>query len=222
MFDEDVLDRADVDGAEMLLTRSGKDVAIRIGDRTLMSSDVHDSEDEFGDLVAQEVAEVEVPTVLIGGLGLGFTLRAVLDGVPHAEHIDVAELVPAVVRWNKTFCGDYAGCPLEDRRVRLHIEDVGAVIARSKDGYDAIALDVDNGPSAITHPDNERLYTRAGLLRARAALRSGGVLAVWSAFPSRTFTKALEVVGDVRLVRTKPAFKGAPRYYIWLARKPVD
>ncbi len=218
-FDDDVLDRADVEGTEMVLTRSGKDVAIRIGDRTLMTSDAHDSEDEFGELVAQAIEEVDEPTVLIGGLGLGFTLRAVLDRLPHTAHVDVAELVPAVVRWNKDFCGDYARRPLEDRRVRLHIADVAAVIARGTEGYDAIALDVDNGPSAVTQPDNEKLYTRAGLLRAREALRPGGVLAVWSAFPSRAFTRALEVVGTVKLVRTTPAFKGGPRYYLWLARR---
>jgi spermidine synthase len=132
----------------------------------------------------------------------------------------VAELLPDVVRWNREDCGEYAGRPLNDPRVKLYVEDVAAVMARNQDTYDVIALDVDNGPSAVTHPNNEKLYKRAGLARTSKALRPGGVLAVWSSFPSRSFTKSLEVIGSVELVRTKPAFVGAPRYYIWLARKP--
>ena len=203
----------------MVLVRRGKDIAIRVGDRTLMSSDVHDSEDELGRIVAATVAAAPRPRILIGGLGLGFTLRATLDGVPATARIDVAELVPEVVQWNKAEHGDHAGRPLDDRRVTLHVEDVASVIARAKSTYDAISLDVDNGPSAITHPGNEKLYRRAGLVRTRRALRPGGVLSVWSSFPSRTFTKSLEVVGTVKLVRTTPVFPGAPRYYIWLATK---
>jgi len=217
---DDILDRAILAGSEMLLLRSGEHVAIRVGKRTLMSSDVHDSEDAFGRIVAEAVGDVAKPRILIGGLGLGFTLRAALDRLPRTARIDVAELVPEVVRWNKAGYGDYAGRPLDDRRVRLYVEDVAAVIARSKGVYDAISLDVDNGPKALTHPNNARLYSRAGLARARAAQRPGGVLAVWSSSPSRRFTKALEVVGTVELVRTAPTFPGGPRYYIWLARRP--
>ncbi len=211
--------RAPSSGSEMVLVRRDKDVAIRIGDRTLMSSDVHDSEDELGRVVAAAVANVAKPRILIGGLGLGFTLRATLDGLPATARVDVAELMPEVVRWNKAEHGDYAGRPLEDRRVKLYVEDVAAVIARSKSTYDAISLDVDNGPNAITHPTNENLYRRTGLARMRRALRPGGVLAVWSSFPSRLFTKSIETVGTVELVRTTPSFPGAPRYYIWLATK---
>ncbi len=212
--------RADHPDKEMVLVRRGKHVAIRVGIRTLMSSDVHDSEDELGRITAMAVAQVAKPRILIGGLGLGFTLRAALDGLPPSARVDVAELVPEVVRWNQGRCGAYAGRPLDDGRVRLHVEDVGAVIARRKSAYHAISLDVDNGPSALTHPDNEVLYRRAGLARARAALRPGGVLAVWSSFPSRLFTRSLEVIGTVELVRTTPISPGAPRYYIWLATKP--
>ena len=205
--------------SEMVLVRRGEDIAIRIGQRTLMSSDVHDSEDELGRIVAAAVVAVAKPRILIGGLGLGFTLRTTLDGLPPGARVDVAELVPEVVRWNQAEHGDHAGRPLEDRRVKLHVEDVTAVIARAKSVYDAISLDVDNGPSAISHSTNRNLYTRAGLTRMRKALRSGGVLAVWSSFPSRLFTRSLEVVGDVELVRTTPSFPGGPRYYIWLATK---
>jgi len=213
------LDRADIPGSEMELVRRGKHIAIRVGIRTLMSSDVHDSEDELGRTIAAAVVTVAKPRILIGGLGLGFTLRAALDGLPSTARIDVAELVPEVVRWNKAAYGDYAGRPLEDRRVKLLVEDVAAVIARARNKYDAIALDVDNGPSALTHPSNENLYRRAGLARTRDALRPGGVLAVWSSFPSRLFTKSLEVIGTVKLLRTTPSFPGGPRYYTWLATK---
>jgi len=206
----------------MVLVRRGKDVALRIGERTLMSSDVHDSEDELGRIVAAAVVNVAKPRILIGGLGLGFTLRTTLDGLPRGARVDVAELLPEVARWNKAEHGDYAGRPLEDRRVRLHIEDVAAVIARSRNAYDAISLDVDNGPSALTHPSNENLYKRTSLARIRRALRPGGVLAVWSSFPSRLFTKSLETIGSVELVRTTPSFPGGPRYYIWLATKRAN
>jgi spermidine synthase len=213
------LRRVDVGGSEMVLERAGAHVVIRIGQRTLMSSDVHDSEDELGRIVAATVAGVAKPRILIGGLGLGFTLRAALDGLPATARVEVAELVPEVVDWNRGEHGDHAGRPLEDPRVKLVVEDVAAVIARRQDAYDVISLDVDNGPNAITHPSNEKLYRRAGLARARKALRPGGVLAVWSSFPSRLFTRSLEVIGAVELVRTKPAFPGGPRYYIWLATR---
>jgi spermidine synthase len=210
---------ADLDGSEMVLEREGPHVCIRMGPRTLMASDAHDSEDELGRLIASAVTEVASPRILIGGLGLGFTLRAALDGLPPSARVDVAELVPDVVRWNREDCGEYAGRPLEDARVTLFIEDVAAVIARSRETYDAIALDVDNGPSAVTHPRNERLYKRAGLAMAHDALRPGGVLAVWSSFPSELFTRALQDLGGtVELVETTVGI-GAPQHYIWLATK---
>lgn len=212
---------ADLDGSEMVLEREGTEVTIRIGARTLMWSEVRDSEDDLGRLVATAVSGVGSPRILIGGLGLGFTLRAALDGLPPDARVDVAELVADVVRWNREDCGDYAGRPLNDPRVNLYIEDVAMVIARNEDTYDAIALDVDNGPSAITHPRNETLYLHAGLARARDALRPGGVLAVWSSFPSPAFTTALDVVGSVELVRTTPTSVGAQPCYIWLATKAV-
>ncbi len=216
-----IIDRANLPDSEMLLLRSGKHVSIRVGNRTLMSSDASDSEAMFGSIVARALGDVAKPRILIGGLGLGFTLRAVLDGVPRSARVDVAELVPEVVRWNKGMCGVYAKRPLEDRRVRVHVKDVAAVIAKNKATYDAISLDVDNGPRALTQPDNENLYRRSGLARIREALRPGGVLAVWSSFPSRLFTKSLEVVGSVELIRTPATFEGGPRYYIWLARRPA-
>ena len=211
---------ANLDGSEMVLEREGGEVCIRVGPRTLMASDAHDSEDELGRLIASAVSGVPTPRVLIGGLGLGFTLRAALDGLPPAARVDVVELVPDVVRWNREDCGVYAGRPLDDERVTVLIEDVAAVIARSEDSYDGIALDVDNGPSAVTHRRNEQLYRRAGLARAYAALRAGGVLAVWSSFPSELFTKSLEELGGaVELVVTPAGV--APQHFIWLVTKPA-
>jgi spermidine synthase len=207
------------DGTEMCLTRWESHVGIELGNRTLMSTQHHDSEDALGRIVAERLRDLARPRILIGGLGLGFTLRAALDLLPAAAKVVVAELVPAVVKWNRGAHGKFAKRPLDDPRVRVIVDDVARVIAgRTK--FDAIVLDVDNGPAAITHQANAGLYKRAGLERARAALRPGGLLAVWSAFPSRTFTIWLAEVGfDVTLERPAPALPGGPRYYIWLGRR---
>ena len=216
MSRDEVLERVILpDGKEMILSRWDSHIAISVGGRSLMSSHEHGSEDELGRLVAQRLAPIKAPRVLIGGLGLGYTLRAALDQLPAAARVVVAELVPAVVRWNRHEHGALAGRPLDDPRVRVIVDDVGRVIAR-RTRYDAILLDVDNGPDALTHDDNARLYKRAGLTRARTALRAGGLLAVWSAFPSRTFTTWLAEVGfTVEKLRATPTTPGGPRYYIW-------
>ena len=203
----------------MTLVRWDKHIGIEVGGRPLMTSHDHGSEDELGALVGDAVTGVAKPRILIGGLGLGFTLRAALDVLPASARVDVSELVPEVVTWNRGAQGKLAKRPLDDKRVKVLVEDVGEVIKRST-GYDAILLDVDNGPDALVHPGNAGLYKRAGLMRARKALRPGGVLAVWSAFGSRTFTIWLAEVGfQVTMQRTKPTTPGGPRYYIWLARR---
>lgn len=219
--DDVVLERVKLpDGKEMVLTRWESHVAISVGGRPLMSTHEHGSEDELGRVVAERLAGVRAPRMLIGGLGLGYTLRAALDVLPQDARVVVAELVPAVVRWNKAEHGAYSGHPLRDRRVKLVVEDVGKVIAK-RTKYDAILLDVDNGPDALSHDANAKLYKRAGLLRTKASLRPGGVLAVWSAFPSKTFTRWLSDVGfGVEQLRATPTTPGGPRYYIWLATNP--
>ena len=219
-FDE-TLERVTLpDGQEMVLMRWDGHISIEVAGRSLMSSHDHGSEDDLGRIVAERLSGIARPRVLIGGLGLGFTLRAALDALPPAAQVIVAELVPAVVRWNRGEHGALAGRPLDDKRVEVKIEDVAKVIAR-RPTYDAILLDVDNGPDALTHAGNAGLYKRAGLGRAHAKLRAGGVLAVWSAFPSKTFTKWLESVGfDVALKRSRSTLPGGPRYYIWLAQRP--
>ncbi|MBA3453262.1 MAG: hypothetical protein H0T42_09240 [Deltaproteobacteria bacterium] len=207
------------DGKEMTLVRWDRHIGIEVGGRPLMTSHDHGSEDELGATVGEAVRGIARPRVLIGGLGLGYTLRAALDLLPATARVDVAELVPEVVAWNRGAQGKLAKRPLDDKRVKVLIEDVSEVIKRST-GYDAILLDVDNGPDALVHAGNAGLYKRAGLMRTRKALRPGGVLAVWSAFASRTFTIWLVEVGfTVTLQRTKPSTPGGPRYYIWLARR---
>ncbi|MCX5746315.1 MAG: spermidine synthase [Proteobacteria bacterium] len=219
---DEVLERVALpDGKEMQLTRwefeGAEYVSIKVDRRILMSSHEHGSEDALGELIAERLADLPAPRLLIGGLGLGYTLRAALDGLPAAATIVVAELVPALVAWNRGAYGDLAGRPLDDPRVELVVDDVANVIPRG--GFDGIVLDVDNGPDALTYEANARLYKRAGLARARAALNPGGLLAVWSAFPSKTFSKWMETVGEVELKRAPPTTPGGPRYYIWLAQR---
>jgi len=219
---DQILERVTLpDGQEMVLTRWDDNITIFVGKRPLMSNFEHGSEDEFGRIVAERLvaAGIKKPRMLIGGLGLGFTLRAALDVLPADARVTVAELVPAVVKWNRAEHGAWARHPLEDPRVTLKVGDVAKVIAQ-KTRYHAILLDVDNGPDALTHKDNANLYKRAGLGRARTALTDDGLLAVWSAFPSRTFTTWLKDSGfDVEQLRAAPMSPGGPRYYIWLARR---
>ncbi len=210
-----VLDRAPVPGGEMVLSRRGDELTIRVRGVELMSSRSHSSEDELGRRGALLAGTSDRARVLVGGLGLGFTLRAVLDHCRAA--VDVVELVPAVVRWNRTHAGALAAHPLEDPRVTLIEDDVARVIDASEARYAAIVLDVDNGPEELFDA-NARLYRREGLLAARRALVPGGGLAVWSSFESPTFTAwLLEADFSVEVVRIKA--RGS-RHVIWLARAP--
>jgi len=206
-----VLERVTVRGAEIALSKHGDDLSIRVRGVELMSSRNHASEDELGRRTAALCGDGK--RVLVGGLGLGFTLRAVLDHCRAA--VDVVELVPAVVRWNRTHAGALANHPLDDPRVTVIEDDVAHVIAAAKARYAAIALDVDNGPDELFE-SNRRLYRRDGLVAARHALVPGGGLAVWSSFPSATFETWLREAGfTVETVRIKA--RGA-RHVIWLAR----
>lgn len=217
-------------GGELQLYRRemarAPEYAIRIkgepGD--LMSSRAHASEDALGTLPLGVLKATTELRVLIGGLGMGFTLAAALrwcdetaQRFPNPQ-IDVAELVPGVIEWNETIIGDCAGRPLEDSRVNVVQGDVYRFIDRARSKYDAILLDVDNGPEGLTHDRNHRLYSADGLSRALNALREGGVLAVWSAGPDPSFAARLEKVGfSVAEHRVRAhAGKGA-RHVIWLA-----
>ena len=208
----------------MRLLKRQQEYVIRIagvpGD--LMSSRTHGSEDALGELACDALAGVPEARVLIGGLGMGFTLAAALKALPADAEVVVVELIPEVVDWNRRFFGfgDPAGKPLDDRRVRVQIADVATVIRDANEAFDAIALDVDNGPEGLTHSDNEQLYSREGLAAAYRALRRNGVLTVWSAAPAPAFVARLNEVGfvvDEHRVRAHRG-KGA-RHLIWLARR---
>jgi spermidine synthase len=214
-----ILERVMTPLGEMTLSQRAKDFSIRVAGVELMSSLNHQSEDELGKITCSPLAASRSPRVLIGGLGLGFTLRAALDVLPQAARVDVAELVPEVVRWNRTVLGQLANHPLQDPRVTVIEGDVGAVIANATALYDAIVLDVDNGPDGVGRHNNG-LYKSAALEVARRALVEGGLYAVWSSFQSPTFTKWLAGAGfDVELEKINA--RGAT-HWIWLARaKPA-
>jgi spermidine synthase len=210
-----VLERVATPLGEMTLSRRGDDYSIRVAGVELMNSRNHVSEDELGTIATAPVRDRAAPRVLIGGLGLGYTLRAALDHLPAAARVDVCELVPDVVRWNREIYGALAGHPIADPRVQVIEDDVAHVIERSIAHYDAILLDVDNGPDGLAR-HNDKLYRARGLATARAALVSGGVLAVWSSFESPTFTKWLRDTGfTVEVARIKA--RGS-RHVVWLAR----
>ena len=202
-----------------MLAKRGNEISIRVAGVELMNSRDHSSEDELGRQSAARITAAKAPRVLIGGLGFGFTLRAALDALPAEAKVDVVELVPAIVRWNRTILAELAGNPLADPRVTVIEDDVKNVIEKAT-GYDAIVLDVDNGPNPI-YDGNADLYKRRGLSAAKAALAHGGWLAVWSSFSSKTFTTWLRDVGfHSELVTLKSKFKGGPTHYVWFARRP--
>ena len=218
-----VIDQATVpgDGGEMKLLQRTHEFTINVKNEELMNSRLHGSEDALAELTCKPLAKRKRPRVLIGGLGMGYTLGAALENLGPQAHVVVAELVPAVIKWNRTHLADLAGRPLEDSRVTVRQGDVGAVIQEKKGVYDAILLDVDNGPEGLTHEGNDRLYTPKGLEAAKAALRPGGVLAVWSAHPDKAFTKRLRVSGfEIEEVPARARGSRGRWHHIWLAKKP--
>ncbi len=216
------LDRVDLPGGEALrLMRRGDEYSIMIGTNGLMNSRLSGSEEWLAELAAQALGLRRKPEVLIGGLGMGFTLRAALAAFGPGAQITVAELLPAVVKWARGhLTGVFAGS-LDEPRVRVHEGDVGKLIAASPAAYDAILLDVDNGPEALTQAGNDTLYGARGLGAQRRALKPGGVLAVWSAHPDPGFAKRLAQAGFVakeHRVRARKNGKGA-RHVIWVGVK---
>jgi len=208
------------DGEDMSLTRQGSEFVILASGKSLMSSRMHGSEEELATLACREVRRLDEPCVLVGGLGMGFTLRATLDLLPPGATVVVAELVPAVVEWNRGPLGPLAGHPLKDVRVHVDVGDVAATLRSSTRRFDAVLLDVDNGPAAFTASHNTRLYDDGGLAAARAALKAGGVLAVWSAWEDRRFEQRLRHGGfTVQVERVRGRLKkGGPRHTIFLGR----
>lgn len=218
-----LLDSAKIPGneGELRLYQRGAEFSIRIGQYELMNSRMYGSEDALGMLAAELVGERTGARILIGGLGMGYTLAAVLKGLGRKGGVVMAELVPAVVTWNRGPLSALAGRPLDDKRVTVVVRDVGNVIGAEAGAYDAILLDVDNGPAALVSKTNDRLYGNRGLQAAFAALRPHGFLAVWSSNDEPAFTRRLRDAGfdvELRRVRARGA-AGGSRYVIWLARR---
>jgi spermidine synthase len=206
------------DGEDMRLTRQGSEYVIFAGGKPLMSSRMHGSEEALAAFGCREAREREEPCVLVGGLGMGFTLRATLDLLPPGAAVVVAELVPAVVEWNRGPLGPLAGHPLKDTRVEVALGDVAATLRSSAQRFDAVLLDVDNGPAAFTAAHNTGLYDDRGIAAARQALKPDGVLAVWSAWDDRKFEQRLRYGGfTVQVERVRGRLKkGGPRHTIFL------
>jgi spermidine synthase len=192
--------------APLVLSQRGTEFTIRIGARVLMSSAAHGSEEALAAWACARLGSEARARVLIGGLGMGYTLAAALSQLAPSAEVEVAELFPAVVEWNRGPLGHLAGRPLEDPRVTVWPGDVADRIRAAKARFDALVLDVDNGPNGITQQANDWLYSRAGLAAAFMALRDGGVLGVWSVAPDREFTRRLIHAGfgvEERRVRAR-------------------
>ena len=223
MIPWELLDRAPVpgNGGELCLYRRGTEFSIRADGWELMNSLVHGSEEALAELACDRISRGLGPRVLVGGLGMGFTLAALLPRLGGGAQVVVAELVAAVVTWNRGPLGELAGYPLRDDRVQVRVTDVAELLRAEREGYDAILLDVDNGPQGLTRQGNNWLYARPGLAAASAALRPGGVLAVWSAGPDSPFSARLRRTGlkveEVRVRGRSPFGRG--RYTIWIARR---
>jgi spermidine synthase len=207
-------------GGELRLYRRGEEFSIRIGGRgELMNSRVHGSEEALAGQTCARLAAGNAPRLLIGGLGMGFTLAAALRRIGAQGRVVVAELVPGVVAWNRGVLGAVASHPLRDSRVSVRETDVARVLRAGPQAFDAILLDVDNGPEGLTRRENDWLYQVEGLQAAYAALRSGGVLAVWSAGPDRDFPQRLRKAGfAVDEVRVRARGTKGARHILWFAR----
>jgi len=209
------------DGTDIRLTRRDDEYVILANGKPLMSSRLHGSEEALATLGCAEARAQARPRVLVGGLGMGFTLRAVLDVLPSAASVIVAELLPVVIQWNRGPLAALAGYPLRDPRVRIEVADVGVTLRENVGRFDAILLDVDNGPAAFTVGVNAGLYDNSGVGAAYAALCPGGTLAIWSAWEDRKFEQRLRFYGfTVTVERVRARLKkGGPRHTIFLAHK---
>jgi spermidine synthase len=209
------------DGTDMKLVRRDQEYIILANGKSLMSSRMHGSEEALATLGCRRARTLEQPTVLVGGLGMGFTLRATLDLLPPDASIVVAELLPEVVEWNRGLLGPLAQYPLRDKRVRVEVGDVRATLRSGAGRFDAVLLDVDNGPAAFAAADNAGLYDDRGLAAARVALKTGGLLAIWSAREDRKFEQRLRYGGfAVQVERVRGRLKkGGPHHTIFLGYK---
>ena len=207
------------DGGEMELFQHDRDFLIKVNGQGLMNSRRHESELELARLGCAHLSTHESPRVLIGGLGMGYTLRQTLDMLGPDATVVVSELLGAVVDWNREYLKELNGQSLEDKRTDIITGDIFQLISQSSNRFDAILLDVDNGPSAVTDSGNQRLYSQAGIQACRRALRKSGSLAIWSSEPSKVFEQLLMNCGFyVRRYRGKAHKNGNSKpLYIWVA-----
>lgn len=208
-------------GDEMRLFQRGADFMIVLDRNELMSTRMSGSEEALANLTCERLTRRPAPRLLIGGYGMGFTLRAALAMLGPKAELTVAELVPEIIAWARGPMADVAAGCLDDPRVRVIEEDVGAIIDRASSAYDAILLDVDNGPDGLTRKGNDRIYAMRGLNAALRALSPGGVLAIWSAAPDNAFSQRLSDAGfavEEVTVSARSNGKGA-RHVIWFATK---
>jgi spermidine synthase len=217
----ELIGTAEVPGGDALrLYRRGDDFIIAIDRNELMSSRMSGSEEALATMTCDRLRSPKAASLLIGGYGMGFTLRAALATLGADAKIAVAELVPGIIEWARGPMAELAAGCLDDPRVELVLGDVAKAIGAATRRYDAILLDVDNGPDGLTREANEGLYSAAGLATAKAALRPGGILAIWSAAPDARFTRRLTAAGfqvEEVGVRARSNGKG-PRHVIWFAR----
>ena len=208
-------------GTVVKLVRRSEEYIILANGKSLMSSRMHGSEEALATLACWWARKLEQPRVLVGGLGMGFTLRATLDLLPQDAIVVVAEMVPEVVEWNRGALGPLARYPLNDPRVRVEIDDVAVILSSRRGQFDAVLLDVDNGPAAFTASNNAGLYDDRGISAAFAALKMGGVLAVWSAREDVKFEQRLRHGRfEVQVERVRGRLtKGGPRHTIFLGHK---
>lgn len=209
------------DGTVIKLIRRDSEYLLLAGGAILMSSRKHGSEEALASFACQQLRTLERPSVLIGGLGMGFTLRATLDLLPQDATVVVVELLPTVVEWNRGPLGPLAAHPLRDKRVQVITGDVLAKLRSSSGQFDAVLLDVDNGPAAFAASDNAGLYDNRGIAVAWASLKPRGVLAVWAAQDDRNFQQRLRDGGfNVQVRRPRARLKkGGPRHTIFLSHK---
>ncbi|RVU03554.1 spermidine synthase [Novosphingobium umbonatum] len=224
MQTRELLGKAQVPGGEELtLYKRGGDFMIVMGHNELMSTRMSGSEEALANLTHERLGNRPAEHWLIGGYGMGFTLRTALAALDAKAKITVAELVPEIIQWARGPMAEVAAGCLDDPRVNLQHGDAADAIAAGHLTYDAILLDVDNGPDGLVRPENDRIYSEKGLRAAKHALRPGGVLAIWSAGPDPSFTRRLTRVGfavEEVGVRARSNGKG-PRHVIWFATKPA-
>jgi spermidine synthase len=210
------------EGGELTLSQRGDEFSIKISGKRgeLMNSRVYNSEKVLSQLGCAHIKPHHDAHILVGGLGMGYTLAAALKAVNADSQVTVAELIPEVVEWNKGSLGNCAGNPLQDPRTQIHIGDVKELLTSRAPTFDAILLDVDNGPKGLTHEDNNWIYSEDGLKDIYDTLQPNGMLAIWSAGPDYLFTVRLKKIGfrvDTRSVQASP--KKRSQHTIFLAKK---